>query len=147
MEKMPDAFAVTDLLAKCEKKTPYILVCFQECERMNNLTTEIKRSLRELDLGLKGELTMTRDMEELSSSLYFDQVPLTWTNLAYTSLYGLTAWYADLLLRISELQGWTSGLHAALLRLTLGLLQPAVLPHRHHADHGQEDGAPPGQDV
>ena len=41
---------------------------------MNNLTTEIKRSLRELDLGLKGELTMTRDMEELSSSLYFDQV-------------------------------------------------------------------------
>ena len=74
MEKMPDAFAVTDLLAKCEKKTPYILVCFQECERMNNLTTEIKRSLRELDLGLKGELTMTQDMEELSSSLYFDQV-------------------------------------------------------------------------
>ena len=29
MEKMPDAFAVTDLLAKCEEKTPYILVCFQ----------------------------------------------------------------------------------------------------------------------
>ena len=74
MEKMPDAFAVTDLLARCEEKTPYILVCFQECERMNNLTTEIKRSLRELDLGLKGELTMTQDMEELSSSLYFDQV-------------------------------------------------------------------------
>ena len=28
--------------------------------------------------------------------------------LAYASLNGLSAWYADLLLRISELQGWTS---------------------------------------
>ena len=36
------------------------------------------------------------------------QVPPTWAKLAYASLNGLSAWYADLLLRISELQGWTS---------------------------------------
>ena len=36
------------------------------------------------------------------------QVPPSWAKLAYASLNGLTAWYADLLLRISELQGWTS---------------------------------------
>ena len=29
------------------------MVAFQECERMNILTSEIKRSLKELDLGLK----------------------------------------------------------------------------------------------
>ena len=46
----------------------------QECERMNALTQEMKRSLRELDLGLKGELTITSDMEDLSNSLFFDQV-------------------------------------------------------------------------
>ena len=108
MEKMPDSFNVVELLCKCEDKTPYILVCFQECERMNTLTYEIKRSLKELDLGLKGELTMTQDMEELSTSLFFDQVPLTWQKLAYASLKGLSAWYADLLLRISELQCWTA---------------------------------------
>ena len=28
--------------------------------------------------------------------------------MAYASLNGLSAWYADLLLRINELQGWTS---------------------------------------
>ena len=108
MEKMPDSFNVADLLCKCEDKTPYILVCFQECERMNTLTDEIKRSLKELDLGLKGELTMTQDMEELSTSLFFDQVQVTWQKLAYASLNGLSAWYADLLLRISELQSWTA---------------------------------------
>ena len=35
---------------------------------------EMKRSLRELDLGLKGELTISSDMEDLSNSLFFDQV-------------------------------------------------------------------------
>ena len=41
---------------------------------MNTLTREMKRSLNELDLGLKGELTMTSEMENLSNSLFFDQV-------------------------------------------------------------------------
>ena len=36
------------------------------------------------------------------------QVPQTWTKKAYDSLNGLSAWYADLLLRIKELEGWTS---------------------------------------
>ena len=46
----------------------------QECERMNLLVAEMRRSLKELDLGLKGELTITSDMEDLSDSLFFDQV-------------------------------------------------------------------------
>lgn len=37
----------------------------------------MRRSLKELDLGLKGELTITSDMEDLSSSLFFDQVSFT----------------------------------------------------------------------
>ena len=32
------------------------------------------------------------------------QVPPNWRKLAYASLNGLSAWYADLLLRIMELQ-------------------------------------------
>ena len=75
---------------------------------MNILTSEMRRSLKELDLGLKGELTITSDMEDLSISLFFDQVPPSWTKRAYASLNGLSAWYADLLLRIKELEGWTS---------------------------------------
>ena len=44
-----------ELMAKvpAEERTPYTIVAFQECERMNTLTNEMKRSLKELDLGLK----------------------------------------------------------------------------------------------
>jgi len=40
-------------MAKAEEKTPYTVVAIQECERMNMLTVEIRRSLKELNLGLK----------------------------------------------------------------------------------------------
>lgn len=45
---------------------------------MNLLVAEMRRSLKELDLGLKGELTITSDMEDLSDSLFFDQVRNKW---------------------------------------------------------------------
>ena len=75
---------------------------------MNILTKEMRRSLKEMDLGLKGELTITNDMEDLGNSLFFDQVPPSWSKRAYASLNGLSNWYADLILRIKELEAWTS---------------------------------------
>lgn len=53
MEKLPDEFNMTEIMGKVEERTPYVIVAFQECERMNFLTGEMKRSLKELDLGLK----------------------------------------------------------------------------------------------
>ena len=87
MEKLPELFNMRELMAKVEERTPYVIVCFQvplstlyclisiqECERMNTMVAEMRRSLKELDLGLKGELTITSDMEALSDSLFFDEV-------------------------------------------------------------------------
>jgi len=134
-----------------EERTPYVIVAFQECERMNTLTNEIRRSLKELDLGLKvtrmsiflnhkiqyvflnifmyvlcifslilfnvlccgfiklqGELTITSDMEDLGNALYLDGMPESWAKRAYPSLFGLAQWYADLLLRVKELETWVS---------------------------------------
>lgn len=53
LERLPDEFLVRELMAKAEEKTPYTVVALQECERMNMLTKEIRRSLKELNLGLK----------------------------------------------------------------------------------------------
>ncbi|XP_040542548.1 dynein axonemal heavy chain 17 isoform X5 [Gallus gallus] len=108
IEKLPEPFNMAEIMAKAENKTPYVVVAFQECERMNILTHEIRRSLKELDLGLKGELTITSDMEELANALFYDNVPESWTRYAYPSLLSLGAWYADLLLRIRELEVWTT---------------------------------------
>lgn len=53
LEKLPEEFNMSEIMGKVEERTPYVIVAFQECERMNYLTSEIKRSLKELDLGLK----------------------------------------------------------------------------------------------
>jgi hypothetical protein len=53
VEKLPDDFNMVEIMNKVEERTPYVIVAFQECERMNYLTGEMKRSLKELDLGLK----------------------------------------------------------------------------------------------
>ncbi|XP_045488493.1 dynein beta chain, ciliary [Pieris rapae] len=108
VEKLPEEFNMVEIMGKVEERTPYVIVAFQECERMNYLTGEMKRSLRELDLGLKGELTITSDMEELENALFLDQVPLIWASRAYPSLLGLSAWFVDLLLRLRELETWAT---------------------------------------
>ncbi|CAD7668337.1 unnamed protein product [Nyctereutes procyonoides] len=108
LEKVPEMFNMAEIMAKAAEKTPYVVVAFQECERMNILTNEMRRSLKELSLGLKGELTITTDMEDLSMALFYDTVPDPWVARAYPSMMGLAAWYADLLLRIRELEAWTT---------------------------------------
>ncbi|KAM9424094.1 dynein axonemal heavy chain 9 isoform 2-T2 [Pholidichthys leucotaenia] len=108
MEKLPEEFNMTELLGKAEERTPYQVVALQECERMNVLTQEIRRSLRELSLGLKGELTMTSDMENLQNAIFLDKVPESWTKRAYPSMSGLSLWFTDLLARIKELETWSA---------------------------------------
>ncbi|XP_049855418.1 dynein beta chain, ciliary-like [Schistocerca gregaria] len=108
LDKLPEGFNIAEIMAKVEERTPYIIVAFQECERMNILSSEMKQSLRELDLGLKGELTITTDMEELEASLFMDQVPARWTKLAYPSMMTLGPWFADFMLRLRELEGWST---------------------------------------
>jgi len=89
-----------------EDRGPYQYVFLQECERMNSLIQEMNRSLKELDLGLHGELTMSERMEQLQQSLYFQRVPSTWASLAFPSLRSLPSWRQNLLERAAQLQEW-----------------------------------------
>ncbi|BFF92572.1 dynein beta chain ciliary [Drosophila madeirensis] len=108
LDKIPTPFNILELMARVEDRNPYIIVAFQECERMNMLMAELRRSLNEIDLGLKGELTISSLMEELMLCLYMDQVPEQWTKLAYPSMLGLQSWFSDLMLRLRELEGWVA---------------------------------------
>lgn len=110
LEKLPEPFNMLELQQKVDpsERTPYVVVAYQECERMNTLITEVRSSLKTLDLGLKGELTITSQMEALGNSLFLDMVPESWAAKAYPSMAGLAAWYADLLQRIKELETWTT---------------------------------------
>lgn len=124
IEKLPDSFNVPELMARVEERTPYISVALQECDRMSMLTSEIRRSLKELELGLKGDLTITDSMELLMNSLYLNEVPARWEKLAYPSMQSLAAWYADLLLRIRELEGWVAEFNLPAVVWLPGLFNP-----------------------
>uniref|UniRef100_A0AAX7TS70 Dynein axonemal heavy chain 11 n=1 Tax=Astatotilapia calliptera TaxID=8154 RepID=A0AAX7TS70_ASTCA len=124
LEKLPEVYNMTDITSKTAERSPYILVCFQECERMNTLIYEIRRSLKELDLGLKGELAMSSEMEKLQAALFFDNVPDSWTKLAYPSTYSLAIWYNDVMQRCKELDSWTQDLSLPSVVWLSGLFNP-----------------------
>ncbi|PNJ55825.1 DNAH11 isoform 1 [Pongo abelii] len=110
LEKLPEEFNMAEIMQKNSNRSPYVLVCFQECERMNILIREIRISLEQLDLSLKGELALSPAVEAQQFALSYDMVPDTWSKLAYPSTYGLAQWFNDLLLRCRELDTWTQDL-------------------------------------
>ena len=122
LEKLPDEFSLYELHQKAEEKTPYVVVALQECERMNILLNEIRRSLKATNLGLKGELTITPQMEALMNAFFIDKVPDTWQARAYPSMLGLTAWYSDLLNRIKVFKSSNSFIHERKIILGFGSL-------------------------
>lgn len=67
-----------DLYAKAPERPPFIVVCIQECERMNKLLEMMKGSLADLDAGLKGTLNVTEVMTQLSWALTMNTIPPSW---------------------------------------------------------------------
>jgi dynein heavy chain len=83
----------------------FLQVFIQEMEVMNVLLSEINRSIKELELGFLGELTMSESMEALMMALYMDQVPDAWAKKAWPSMLPLSGWiknFSDRLLQIEE---------------------------------------------
>ena len=74
---------------------------------MNLLTSTIRISLTELDMGLKGALNITDAMDSLSRSLSLGFVPDDWAEVAYFSKKGLNDWFLDMIRRHTQLKDWT----------------------------------------
>eukprot|EP00899_Mesostigma_viride_P009330 jgi/Mesvir1/18399/Mv14277-RA.1 len=124
LEKIPEDFNMEDITSRVEERTPYTVVFLQEIERMNGLLFEVRRSLIELDLGLKGDLTISDAMEQLMLALSLDNVPKTWENMAYPSLRPLGSWVANLLERIKQLTDWTADMALPKATWLPGLFNP-----------------------
>jgi dynein heavy chain, axonemal len=103
-------FAVDDISHSMsdEERGPYQNVFLQECEMMNQLVKTMVRTLAELQLGFKGELTMSESMESLATALSFEQIPEKWRNLAFPSTRPLASWLTNLKERCSQLDEWTA---------------------------------------
>ena len=100
-------FDVEDIARSLEGEiTPFHNVFMQEMDVMNRLLSEIKRSLSELELGFKGELTMSDAMDMLKLNLFLDRLPPTWAKLSWPTLRNLTTWGIDFNLRLIQLEAW-----------------------------------------
>ena len=73
---------------------------------MDGLLEEMVRSLLELELGFKGDLTMSDSMETLTRELYMETVPASWAKRAFPSQRPLGGWLHNLQERINQLQDW-----------------------------------------
>ena len=72
------------------------------------LLKAVRASLIEVNLGLKGDLTMNENMERIVLALATDVVPALWAQLAYPSLRPLSTWLLDLCQRASQLSDWVA---------------------------------------
>jgi dynein heavy chain, axonemal len=91
---------------------------------MNILTGTIRKTLEDLDSGLKGALNITDDMEDLGNSMFLNMQPDIWVKYAYFSLKALGAWFDDLMLRITQLQDYSEELIAPKSLWISGLFNP-----------------------
>merc|ERR1712028_4558 len=97
-------FDAEDVARSCDEVGPYQNVFLQEMAQMNTLLAEITRSLKELTLGLAGELSMSDHMDTLQNCLFLDRRPPLWDKRAWPSKRNLTTFLADMMLRILQLE-------------------------------------------
>lgn len=97
-----------DILSKLtdEDRGPYQNVFIQECETICVLIKEILRSLAEIDLANKGELTMTEQMETLMQEIFVNKVPTTWLKLSFQTTRSLGSWLDNIKQRLEQLNAW-----------------------------------------
>uniref|UniRef100_A0A7M4F9Z8 Dynein axonemal heavy chain 11 n=1 Tax=Crocodylus porosus TaxID=8502 RepID=A0A7M4F9Z8_CROPO len=108
-EKLPEEYSISDITSKTTEHSSDTRACFPDYERMNMLMQGMWCCLKELDLGLKGELAISSEMEQLQTALFFDNLPDTWMRRAYPSTYSVAQWYSDLLC-CRELDSWAQDL-------------------------------------
>lgn len=99
---------IDDLAGKLDDTTrgPYQNAFIQECEKLNVLILGIMRSLSDLDLAYKGELTMNEAMETLEDNIRLDRVPPQWKKIAYPSERQLISWTENIKARIDQMNLW-----------------------------------------
>lgn len=97
-------------MPKIEKENPLNVVLIQEIQRYAILLDIMRVSLRNLELGIKGIVVISPELEVMMTSLNQNIVPLMWSG-SYFSLKNLGNWFTDLSDRYKFFETWaTKGL-------------------------------------
>jgi len=66
----------------------------------------MRSSLSTLKLGLKGDILMSTQLDEMQRALNINKVPSGWEKFAYVSMKPLASWINDLVERINFFKIW-----------------------------------------
>lgn len=78
----------------------------QECIRYNKLIAVMELTLPDILKALKGLVVMSNELEAIANSIAVNQVPSSWSSVAYPSMKPLSAWVGDLMDRLKFIQEW-----------------------------------------
>jgi len=100
------SFDTEEIARSLEDVGPYQNVFMQEMDVSNKLLVEMARSLKELQLGFAGELTMSDAMDSLKAFLFLEKIPNNWAKISWPTLRNLPSWLTDFMSRIIQLEEW-----------------------------------------
>ncbi|XP_055228071.2 dynein axonemal heavy chain 14 isoform X2 [Gorilla gorilla gorilla] len=88
----------------------------QEIKRFDKLLFVIHKSLKDLQLAIKGEIILTQELEEIFNSFLNVRVPTLWQKHAYRSCKPLSSWIDDLIQRLNFFNTWAKVAYTAIQR-------------------------------
>ena len=95
-ELIPIPVDVTALKYKLRNDdNPLNVVLVQELQRYAILLSVLRKTLEELEKGIKGLVLISPELEAVLTSLFENKVPKSWS-FAYFSLKPLATWMRDL---------------------------------------------------
>ncbi|XP_073755948.1 dynein axonemal heavy chain 14 isoform X3 [Callorhinus ursinus] len=86
----------------------------QEIERFDKFLLVVHKSLKDLQLAIKGEIILTQELEEIYGSFLSMQVPTLWQKHAYKSCKPLSSWVNDLIQRVNFFNTWAKMAYTAI---------------------------------
>nr|XP_051677372.1 dynein axonemal heavy chain 14 isoform X4 [Oryctolagus cuniculus] len=129
---------VWESLCKIESGHDFLIHCVlltflrQEIGRFDKLLFVIHKSLRDLQLAMKGKIVMTQELEEIYDSFLNARVPPLWQKHAYESCRPLSSWVSNLLQRLNFLNTWAkmafTAVHSRCLRLVSSVPSSSQTP-------------------
>ena len=107
-KRVPEMFDIDAVAVKFpivfEESMNTLLI--QELGRFNKLLSVVKKSLKDVQLAIKGLVVMSSELEAMGDAMVKGLVPTMWSSVAYPSLKPLGSWINDLIAEIDMLNTW-----------------------------------------